>query len=308
MNWSRKSVLVTGGAGFIGSHLTNKLHELGANVIVVDDLSTGDRKKVKATCNVFVEGDVSQSNTYAKLGEFDVDYVFHFGSPSSVILFNEKPDDCIHKTIFGFRRIIAFAEEHNVTKVIYPSSGSVYGDAPVPQTEDMMPKPTNLYGVCKLTCEQLARLSLDKVPSVGLRIFAGYGPGEETKGEIASVITLFLRAILNGKRPIIYGDGRQSRDFVYLDDIITAVLRAAEADFTGVVNVGSGKAHTFAEVVELINRLLGKSVKPIYVDKPQKYLEKTLASREIQDKILGAPATVLTDGLKKLLGTYAQQT
>jgi UDP-glucose 4-epimerase len=308
MNWSRKSVLVTGGAGFIGSHLTNKLHELGANVIVVDDLSTGDREKVKATCNVFVEGDVSQSNTYAKLGEFDVDYVFHFGSPSSVILFNEKPDDCIYKTIFGFRRIIAFAEEHNVTKVIYPSSGSVYGDAPVPQTEDMMPKPTNLYGVCKLTCEQLARLSLDKVPSVGLRIFAGYGPGEETKGEIASVITLFLRAILNGKRPIIYGDGRQSRDFVYLDDIMTAVLRAAEADFTGVVNVGSGKAHTFAEVVELINRLLGKSVKPIYVDKPQKYLEKTLASREIQDKILGAPATVLADGLKKLLGTYAQQT
>jgi UDP-glucose 4-epimerase len=301
MNWSRKSVLVTGGAGFIGSHLTNKLHELGANVIVVDDLSTGDREKVKATCNVFVEGDVSQSNTYAELGGFGVDYVFHFGSPSSVMLFNEKPDDCIYKTIFGFRRIIAFAEENNVAKVIYPSSGSVYGDAPVPQTEDMMPKPTNLYGVCKLTCEQLARLSLDKVPSVGLRIFAGYGPGEETKGEIASVITLFVKAILKGERPVIYGDGQQDRDFVFIEDVLAATLKAAETDYTGVVNVGSGESYSFNKLVDVTNKLLRKNTKPLYVNKPMRYLERTLASREVQDKVLGFRPTALEVGIGKLL-------
>ncbi len=307
MNWKGTSVLITGGAGFLGSHLTNRLYELGAHVIVADDLSTGDRNKVKAKCSVFVEGDISKLDTCEKLKEYDLDYVFHFGSPSSVVLFNENPEDCIYRTIFGFRRMLKLAEEKKISKLVYPSSGSVYGDAPIPQAEDTLPKPTNLYGICKLACEQMARLSLNKVPSVGLRIFAGYGPGEETKGEIASIITIFLKAILNEKRPIIYGDGQQSRDFVYVNDIITAVLKSAETDFTGIVNVGSGKAHTFAQVVGLINKLLSKSIEPVYIKKPQGYLEQTLASRARQDKIFGAPTTMLDEGLKRLIETYARQ-
>jgi nucleoside-diphosphate-sugar epimerase len=308
MNWQGKSVLITGGAGFIGSHLTNRLHRLGAGVIVVDDLSTGDKNKVEAACNAFIEGDVSQSSTYKKIKRFDVDYIFHFGSPSSVVLFNKKPDDCIYKTIFGFRRILELAEEKEVTKLIYPSSGSVYGDAPVPQTEDMLPKPTNLYGVCKLTCEQLAKLSLDKVPSVGLRIFAGYGPGEEAKGEIASVITLFAKAILKGGRPVIYGNGQQDRDFVFIEDILAATLKAAETDYTGVVNVGSGESYSFNKLVDVTNKLvdvtnklLRKNTKPLYVNKPMRYLERTLASREVQDKVLGFRPTALEVGIGKLL-------
>jgi UDP-glucose 4-epimerase len=301
MNWNRKSVIVTGGAGFIGSQLASRLHEMGAHVIIVDNLLTGDRNKAEAVCTVFVEGDVSQASTYDRLQGCDADYVFHFGSPSSVVLFNRKPEECIYQTIFGFRRIMKFAEERGVSKVVYPSSGSVYGDAPVPQAEDMMPEPTNLYGVCKLTCEQMAKLASDKVPSIGLRIFAGYGPGEETKGEIASVITLFAKAMMNDDRPSIYGSGEQKRDFIFIEDVLDATLKAADTNYTGVVNVGSGESHSFNEIVDIINKLLGKGVKPLYLNKSKKYLERTLANREKQDQILGLKPKALEAGINTLL-------
>jgi UDP-glucose 4-epimerase len=304
MNWNRKSVIVTGGAGFIGSQLASRLHGMGAHVIVVDNLSTGDRNKAEAVCTVFVEGDVSQASTYDRLQGCDADYVFHFGTPSSVVLFNRKPEECIYQTIFGFRRIMKFAEERGVSKVIYPSSGSVYGNAPVPQAEDMMPEPTNLYGVCKLTCEQMAKLASDKVPSIGLRIFAGYGPGEETKGEIASVITLFAKAIMNNEKPLIYGNGEQKRDFIFIEDVLEATLKAAQINYAGIVNVGSGESHSFNEIVDITNKFLGKRVKPHYVDKPIKYLERTLANREKQDQVLGLKPRTAEAGMTALLNHF----
>jgi UDP-glucose 4-epimerase len=301
MKWSRKSVLITGGAGFIGSHLVKSLYEKGAEIIVVDDLSTGKEDKIIPYSHLFIKGDVCEKNIYKELEKRDVDYIFHFAAPSSVILFNEDPEACIYKTIFGFRNIVEFAKKISVNKLIYASSGSVYGNTPLPQSENMQPKPTNLYGVSKLMCEHLARLYSDQIPSVGLRIFAGYGPGEEAKGRIASVITLFLRAILNDERPVIYGDGQQSRDFIYIHDIVEATLKVAETNFVGVINVGSGKSYTFNEVVKLINELLGKNIKPIYVDRPKRYLERTLASRKRQDKIIGIKPMTLEVGLRKYL-------
>lgn len=300
VDWSRKSVLITGGAGFLGSHLALRLFKEHAEVVVLDDLSTGIKNSERPRCHRFIEDDVSTLNLFEVLKDFDIDYVFHFGSPSSVILFNRNPEGCMSKTIFGFRNVMEYARRKGVSKVIYPSSGSVYGDAPIPQSEASLPKPTNLYGISKLACEHLARLYMEKVPSIGLRIFAGYGPGEEAKGEIASVVTLFMEAMIENRSPTIYGDGEQSRDFVYIDDIISAALRGAEAGYTGVVNVGLGKSYTFNDVAELINKVLDKNVEPIYVDKPAKYLERTLADRMKQNEILGINPTTLEVGASEL--------
>jgi UDP-glucose 4-epimerase len=158
-----------------------------------------------------------------------------------------------------------------------------------------------LYGVGKLTCEHIAKLYSSTVPSVGLRIFAGYGPGEEHKGEIASIITLFMNDIARNSRPIIFGDGTQSRDFVFIDDIVEAILRSVDSSSTGITNVGSGQSHTFNEVLSLIGSLLGMDIRPQYVDKPAQYFEHTLADTTRMRKVLGISPMSLEDGLRKYL-------
>ncbi len=230
MNWKGKKVLVTGGAGFIGFHLTRRLLKEGAHVTVLDNFSYGKKENIPSDCDILV-GDIS--NKQSLNGKKEVDYIFHFGAPSSVILFNKNPIAHIHSTICGFANILEWGKQIGVKKLIYPSSGSVYGDVPPPQSENVPPKPKNLYGICKLTCELLAK-KYSEVPSTGLRIFAGYGPREEHKGDFFSVITLFLNSILKNESPVVYGNGRQSRDFVYIDNIIDAILSAAERDVKGV--------------------------------------------------------------------------
>jgi len=298
MNWKGKEVLVTGGAGFIGFHLTRRLLKEGAHVTVLDDFSYGKKENIPSDCDIVV-GDVSNRQNLNRIKE--VDYIFHFGAPSSVILFNKNPRARIHSTICGFANILEWGKQIGVKKLIYPSSGSVYGDAPPPQSENVPPKPKNLYGICKLTCELLAK-KYSEVPSVGLRIFAGYGPGEEHKGDFSSVITLFLNLILKNEPPIVYGNGTQSRDFVYIDDVIDAILSAAERDVNGeVINVGSGKAHSFNEVVSIVNHLTGKNVEPVFVNKPANYLENTLADIKRMKELLGVNPLDLEEGLKRYL-------
>jgi UDP-glucose 4-epimerase len=298
MKWSNAKVLVTGGAGFIGSSIAKNLLESNANVVVLDSFSEGPRDNVPAGCEI-VEADIRDEDALDKLT--DIDYVFHFGAPSSIILFNQKPSECVNVTVCGFINILEWARKAGVKKIIFPSSGSVYGSTPPPQSEDAIVQPMNLYGVAKFACENIARLHGDVVPTVGLRIFAGYGPGEEHKGNFASPVTLFLRSMVKGENPVVYGDGSQSRDFVYIDDVVDSIIRAAENNFTGIVNVGSGKAHTFNEVIGLVNEVLCKNILPTYISKPTKYLEKTLADTRKMKELLKIHPSDLKEGLQKYL-------
>lgn len=298
MNWKERKVLVIGGGGFIGSRLSRRLFSEGAYVTVLDDFSYGKKENIPPDCDIVV-GDVSNGQSLNKIKEED--YIFHFGAPSSVILFNKNPRACIHSTICGFANILEWGKQIGVKKLIYPSSGSVYGDVPPPQSENLPPKPKNLYGICKLTCELLAR-KYSEVPSVGLRVFAGYGPGEEHKGDFSSVITLFLNSILKNEPPVVYGNGMQSRDFVYIDDVIDAILSAAERDVSGeILNVGSGKAYSFNDVVSTINHLTGKNIEPVFVNKPANYLENTLADVKKMRRLLCINPLDLEEGLKRYL-------
>jgi len=300
MKWSGKRVLVTGAAGFIGHHLVKRLTKLNAEIIAVDNFSLGVKRNLS-----FFEGEILCMDVSAK--DFiisikgDIDYIFHFGAPSSVILFKEDYEKMFRETISGFINIMELAKSKAVTKVIYPSSGSVYGRTPPPHSEMSIPQPVNLYGIAKLTCEMIAEFYRDAINSVGLRIFAGYGPGEEHKGNIASPITLFLRAIMRNKRPVVFGDGTQSRDFIYIDDIIKAIIRAAERETPPIINVGSGKSYNFNYVIKLINELLEKDIKPIYVPRPRNYLERTQADITLMKRFLEINPIGLEDGLNRYL-------
>jgi UDP-glucose 4-epimerase len=303
VKWIREKVLVTGGAGFIGSHVVKRLLEEGAKVIVLDNFSEGKKDNVPEACTV-INGDIRDRKALDRAGP--VDYLFNFGSPSSIILFNSKPVASVDITVCGFLNILEWAKDVKVKKIVYPTSGSVYGSTPVPQSEEDQVLPMNLYGISKLTCEHIARLYSDKLQIIGLRIFAGYGPGEEHKGDFASPITLFLSSMIKDERPIVYGDGTQSRDFVYIDDIIEAIIRSVERDVVGIVNVGSGKAYNFNEVMYCINQSLGKNIEPIYINKPVNYLERTLANITKMKEVLGLTPLDLREGLHRYLQNTRQ--
>jgi len=297
MKFKGSRIVVTGAAGFIGSHLVKKLVDLDAEVIAVDDFSIGTRDNLKEFKGELLEIDVCNRDLGSRI-RGEIDAIFHFGAPSSVILFNKNPLKRFEDTTIGFLNIMELAKQKHVEKVVYPSSGSVYGKIPPPQSESSGNDPVNLYGVSKLVCEQIAKLYQSKVDNTGLRIFAGYGPGEDHKGEIASPVTIFLKAIMKGERPVIYGDGSQSRDFVYIDDIVTAIIKCAETKSLPILNVGSGRTCTFNNVVALINGLLGKDIKPEYVEKPAEYLERTQADTTLLNRILGVKPMDVGEGLR----------
>jgi UDP-glucose 4-epimerase len=296
-----KKILITGVCGFIGKNLAKKLMSEN-RVIGVDNFEYSNRDEMKSFIKdiEFIEADVSKKESFKKLPK-DIDYIFHFGAPSSIILFKKNPLHCYTETVLGMWNVLEFAESINIKKLIYPSSGSVYAGNQMPHKEDILPKPRNLYAAAKIACEGLAFSYQDFVSSVGLRIFAGYGPGEESKGEFASVVYLFIRDILNDKPPIIFGDGSQSRDFVYIDDVVEAIIRSAEIDYTGIINVGSGISTSFNKLIDVINDIFGKSIKPKYIPSEKNYVEALRADTTLMKKLLNVKITPLEEGVKKFI-------
>lgn len=301
MKWSNRTVLVTGGAGFIGRNLASKLLDENTEVVLLDNFSYAPPSNVPEGVELTV-CDISDSvELNRKLANYDIDFIFHFAAPSSVILFNKDPVKCFSETTTGVLNLFKYAKESDVRKMVFPSSGSVYGKTTLPQSEDQTPVPVNLYGVTKLSSEYIASCFSEYVKYVGLRIFAGYGPGEEHKKDYASPVTLFLKLILKNTRPVVYGDGTQSRDFVYIDDIVKATMRACEVNYTGIINVGTGVSYTFNNLVRIINEHCDKNIEPIYIQKPTKYLERTCADIKRLLTILGVAPLDIETGLNLYL-------
>ena len=186
-------------------------------------------------------------------------------------------------------------------KIVYPSSGSNYAGNEMPHNESIYPKPRNLYGAAKTACEALASSYSDYVKSVGLRIFGGYGPGEERKKDFGSVLYLFIREYMNGNPPEVWGDGEQTRDFVYIEDIVKAVLVSAEKDFTGVINVGTGESVSFRELLEIIKEVLGTEINPIFIPKELNYIEDLEADTFRMRKVLGIKPIGPREGVRKFI-------
>jgi UDP-glucose 4-epimerase len=295
MKWSGKRVLITGALGFIGTHLVQNFLMKNAVITMIDNLSAGLPHRELGDVTL-IKGNVEDKWTFA--GIKDIDFIYHLGAPSSVILFDNNPAKCITETIIGCYNVLELGARIRPTKTIMMSSGSVYGNTKNPMPEDSVPKPGNLYAISKLLCERLAGI-MDRRDVQFVRVFAGFGPGEDHKGTYASPITLFLSHILNGIPPVIFGDGSQTRDFVYIDDVVDALIALADADPISVVNIGSGQTTSFNEVISFINRRLGRKVNPKYIEKPNSYLETTLADITLAKKLFGFSPMSVQDGIDK---------
>jgi Nucleoside-diphosphate-sugar epimerases len=257
--------LVTGGAGFIGSHIAAALAESGASVRVLDDLSTGHRENLEEINGSidFIEASLTDEEATRRALE-DVEVVFHQAAIPSVPRSVNNPrathEACVNAT---FSLLLA-ARESGVRRVVYAASSSAYGDQPtLPKVEDMRPDPLSPYAVAKLVGEYYCRVftRVYGLETVALRYFNVFGPRQDPTSQYSGVISRFIAALMTGEQPVIFGDGEQSRDFTYIANVVRANLNAAETT-TGighVINVANGEQTTLNQLLETLKRLTGKT-------------------------------------------------
>ena len=256
MNYKNKRVGITGSTGFLGRAIYNALHEAGAEVYAIS-------------------GDIRDPKSFEIL-DHSFDYVFHFADPSSQILFRRQARYAAETTLLGFLNVSKICQENGI-KLIYPSTGLLSQD-----TE-------NEYARCKKVCEDIHLHS--GLDAIAIRIFATYGPGEGHKRDYASVPFLFVRDWVQGSRSIVFGDGNQVRDFIYIDDVVHGILTIAETYNGGVIDLGSGETHRFNEIFEILEKETGQKFDAIYIDKPGGYVMETHADTTEIEKLGVYPKT-----------------
>jgi UDP-glucose 4-epimerase len=263
------SYLVTGGAGFIGSHLSEELIRRGHRVRVVDSLVTGKRRNLGHLPEVeFVESDLAKLDTARRAVE-GMDYVLHQAAIPSVPRSVMDPITSNEANITSSLNILVAARDAGIKRLVYAGSSSAYGDTPtLPKREDMPAKPRSPYALQKLVAEQYCEMftRLYGVETVTTRYFNVFGPRQDPGSPYSGVISLFSSALLEGRQPVIYGDGEQTRDFTYVANVVDGVLRACEApNVSGeVINVAAGARISLNELLRAMNRLCGTDIKPIY--------------------------------------------
>ncbi|MEN6518721.1 MAG: SDR family oxidoreductase, partial [Methanospirillum sp.] len=258
-------VVVTGGAGFIGSNLAEELSNR-YEVTVLDDLSTGRESNLSGLDVEFARGSILDTELLARTFR-DARFVFHEGALPSVQRSVEDPARSNMVNVNGTLNVLLAARDAGVAKVLFASSSSVYGDTPVlPKVESMTPAPMSPYAVTKLTDEHYCRVftALYGLPTVALRYFNVFGPKQDPASQYAAVIPNFITRILAGEPPVIHGDGRQTRDFTFVRDVVSANILAAESDAVGVFNVACQKRIDLLELAGTIMDLVGTRVDPIH--------------------------------------------
>ena len=257
--------LVTGGAGFIGSHIAGALAERGAKVRIIDNLSTGYEKNVEAFGSKvdFMHADVGDERAL-KTALSDVELVFHEAAIPSVPRSVERPSETHQASVDATFKLLLAARDHKVRRVIYAASSSAYGDQPeLPKREDMRPAPLSPYAVAKLVGEYYCQVftRVYGLETVSLRYFNVFGPRQDPTSQYSGVISRFMSALTTGDRPVIYGDGEHSRDFTYIANVIDANLRAAEstAAVGEIINIANGHRTTLNELLETMKTVTGRS-------------------------------------------------
>ena len=294
-----ETALVTGAAGFIGSRLVERLVERGVRVRGLDDCSSGSREALESVWTderfAFHEGDIRDERALERALE-DTDVVFHMAAETSVPDSVERPGRTTSINTTGTARVLSSARDRDL-RVVFASSAAVYGpDAPVPTGEDAPLGPTSPYGLSKRYGEGL--LEQLGVDGMALRYFNVYGPGQKP----TAVVPIFLERMRRGERPIIYGDGGQTRDFVHVRDIVRATIAAGERDATGVCNVGSGGRVSIDELVDSLNDLLGTTLDPVYESaRPGDIRHSGADISRARDLLEYEPTVNLSEGLETMV-------
>ena len=301
------TALVTGVAGFIGSNLATALLDRGYEVRGVDNFATGREANLNALDDkeafLFIEADIRDAEAMADAVS-GVDYVFHQAAVPSVPRSVEDPVTTTDANCTGTATLLDAARHANVDTVVVASSSSVYGSSEeLPKVESMPESPESPYALSKYFTEKLAVQCSDfyDIDTVALRYFNVFGPRQDPEGEYAAVIPKFINLMLDGKQPVIYGDGEQSRDFTYIDNAVEANVLAAESDATGVaVNIACGGRVTINELVERINRILGTDIEPIYDDPRPGDVRHSMADLNLVQSELGyEPKVEFQKGLER---------
>jgi nucleoside-diphosphate-sugar epimerase len=305
--WQDEQALVTGGAGFIGSHLVDALVERGARVRVLDDLSTGSRQNLASVAGrvELVEGDIRDAGVCREACE-GVRWVFHQAALGSVPRSMEDPATTIAINVAGTTHVFAAARDAGVERVVYASSSSVYGDSEaLPKREGEEGRMLSPYGLSKLQCEELADVFFRcfDLELVGLRYFNVYGPRQDPHGPYAAVVPSFFAAYRRGEAPTIHGDGEQSRDFTYVADAVAANLLAARAPREAcgrAYNVGAGDRTTVNELARRVRDAVGGGPDPSHGPPRAGDVRASLADISAARELLGyEPSTSLADGLRE---------
>ena len=311
MKFTYKRALVTGGAGFIGSHLVEALLETGCRVRVLDNLSTGNPANLHRVMSSvrFIEGDITDEDRLAAAVD-GCDVVFHEAAVVSVTQTVDDPVASCRVNDLGTVMVLEAARRHKVQRVVTASSCAVYGDGPsLPKDEGMRPEPLSPYALQKLTGEYSGRLyrRLYGLPTVSLRYFNVFGPRQDPSSAYSGVISIFMTKALNDSRPVIFGDGGQSRDFIFVRDVVRAnLLAAVSAEAPGrVFNVGTGRSVTINQLWSTIRKVSGCSRDPVYeAARPGDVRDSRAATASAEKMLRFTAGVTLENGLKETLDWY----
>jgi len=305
--------LVTGGAGFIGSNICKELISQGCFVRVIDNLLTGKKSNLEDFIDKidFIEADMGDGNV-AHTAMKDIDVVLHQGALPSVPRSVDDPAATHKHCVDATFTLLLAARDACIKRFVYASSSSAYGETPtLPKVETMPPMPLSPYAVGKLVGEYYCSVfyKVFGLEAISLRYFNVFGPHQDPASQYAAAIPAFVTAILNEKPPTVFGDGLQSRDFTYIDNVVEANLLAARAEHTTgeVLNIACGQAVTVNETIDMVNELLGKSIKPIYDPPRPGDVKHSLADIALAEKLLGyKPAIPFKQGLQKAITWYRE--
>jgi len=293
-----EKIVITGGAGFIGSNLADSLAEKN-EVIVIDDLSAGKPENLAGIKARLVEGSITNLELLKRTFE-DVDCVFHLAAIASVQKSVEDPIRANRVNIDGTLNVLLAARDAGVRRVVFASSSAVYGDDPqLPKREDMPPRPCSPYAVAKLAGEHYAKVfeELYGLQATSLRFFNVFGPKQDPGSQYSGVISRFIDAALDGRKPTIYGDGEQTRDFVYVTDVVRALIHACSSSKTGIFNVARGENLSLSRLLQMIGKAAGIETAAKYGPSRPGDIEHSLADISAAQAIGYSPQWSVEEGL-----------
>ncbi|MBR1611601.1 MAG: GDP-mannose 4,6-dehydratase [Methanobrevibacter sp.] len=283
-----KNILITCGLGFIGSHIADEV--IGNNeVTILDNLSTGNINNIKTTDDEnlkIVKEDIRDANLDDLTS--GIDYIFHLAAMGSVPLSVDKPVECCDINLNATIKLLKSAVDNDVKKVVFSSSSSVYGqNRNMPLKETERPMPTSPYASSKASCELYLKSFYDSygLNYTSLRYFNVFGPRQDKNSQYAAVIPNFIGTILEGNQPEIYGDGEQTRDFVFVRDVAKANIAACKSDYNGIVNIASGEKITINQLYDIVKKTLNSDLEPKYLPERQGDIKHSLADVKNMEKI-----------------------
>ena len=297
--------VVIGGAGFIGSHVVDELLRNNFHIVVIDNLTSESANNLKHLRGdkrmEYVQGNIIDLTLIQRLFS-NIDYVFHLAAVPYSVDDGPNPISYYESNSRGILNVLQAAKDNNVKKVILASSSAVYGNEPtLPKKETMLPDPASPYAITKLTAEMYCLIfqRIYNLQTICLRYFNVYGPRQSANSQLASVIPRFIQRISEGKSPVIFGDGNQTRDFVFVSDVAAANLLAAKSDATGIFNIGSGQSISLNQVAGIILKIMNRlDLNPVYENERFGEIKHSVADILKAETFGYKPRHTLEEGLK----------